>query len=175
MKKLAGILVLLASGSVAAEPAGTSTTGRDARAAIAYWTTGYAGAELADVECPAPAVPDAPQDSRELLQVDLAIKRWQDCHRRVIGALQPAQAGKTIPAEVLAAMTPDERALALRHVASVHERVATAVQLQAAPVIARHEAWRDKATRFADQLRAERAELYAHARDREDSKAAAKR
>lgn len=165
MKKLAGILVLLASGGVAGGQTVT-TTGQDARAAIAYWTTGYAGAELGDVGCPAPAIAGAPQDRQEIWSSEKAIRQWQDCHRRVIAALGPAHVEKYIPADVLASMTLEERTQALRHVVSVHGRIAEAVQAQAVPVIAHHDAWRSAAARMAEQLSVEASERLAASRDK---------
>lgn len=164
MKKLASMLVLLASGSVAAGQ--DLPVGAPDKAAVAYWTAGYAGAELTDVGCVAPALPAAPLASQQIRGAGKAIQQWEDCHRRLVAALGPAVADKYIPADVLAAMTADERALAVRHVAAVHGQVAAALQAQAAPVIARHDAWRDAHAQTLAHDRAEHADLLASSRNR---------
>ena len=146
MKKLAGVLMLMAAGAGSAaeqaDPSGAKQT------AIAYWTAGYAGVELSGAGCPAPNVTDAPQSDMADRDTAGAIRRWQQCHRRLIGALRPEVAERYIPAGVLAAMTPAERKAAKRHVAAVHAKLADSAQADAAPIIARHDAWREAIKRY---------------------------
>ena len=137
MKKLVGILVLAAAGGAgAAEQAAPS-------APAGYWTETYAGPTLNALHCVAPQVPVVSQINQRIRTVTRAVRQWQNCHRGVLASLAPSRAAEHIPAEALAAMTPLEREAATRHVAAVHAQLADVIQREAAPVIARHDAWRD--------------------------------
>jgi len=148
MKKLVGLLALsLASGaSVAAMQDSAAST----REAVAFWTTGYAGSKLGSIGCVAPRLPDEAALTGTQRITIKAIEKWQDCHRRLIGALAPESAHKFIPAEVLSTMTPSERETAIRHVAAVHAKHAESVQADAAKLIAAQDAWRKAAKRYLD-------------------------
>lgn len=128
MKKLVGILVLAAAGGAGAAEFQTGT---------------YAGPTINALRCVAPQVPEISEFNQRIRTVAKAVRQWQNCHRGVLAALAPERAAEHIPAEALAAMTPRERETAIRHVAAVHAQLADAVQREAAPVIARHDAWRD--------------------------------
>lgn len=143
MKKLAGILVLTASSGIAAAQDTASVP-----ETTAFWTAGYAGPAQAALHCNAPEVPEVSQFNLRIRNVARAIGQWQDCYRRTMESLDPANAGRHIPAEALAAMAPAGRDAALRHVAAVHVRLADAIQRDAAPVFARHEAWREATVRY---------------------------
>lgn len=137
MKKLVGILVLVAAGGAgAAEQAAPD-------ASAGYWTGTYAGPTLNALRCVAPQVPVVSEFNQRIRTVAKAVRQWQNCHRGVLAALAPERAAEHIPAEALAAMTPLEREAATRHVAAVHAQLADAIQREAAPVVARHDAWRD--------------------------------
>lgn len=146
MKKLAGILALMLAGSSVAAEHDQPVPAPEATAA--FWTTDYSGPDLAAMRCAAPDVPEVSQSNLRIRNVARAIKTWQDCHRRTMASLEPAQAVQHIPAEALAAMTPAERAAALRHVAAIHGRLGDAIQRDAAVEIARHEAWLDATVRY---------------------------
>lgn len=163
MRKLVGILVLTAAGSVAAHQ-DTSAPRHDA--AIAFWTTGYAGSKLGSIGCAAPQLPDGYAPAVTLRKAIKAIETWQDCHRRVIGALAPEAAHKFIPAEVLAAMTPTEREAAIRHVAAVHAKHADTLQADAAKHIAAQQAWRAETKRYGDAY----SERLSASRDRHENR-----
>lgn len=139
MKKLVGILVLAAAGSAdAAEQAAPSPD-----ASAEYWTGTYAGPTLNALRCVAPRAPVVSEFNQRIRTVAKAVRQWQNCHRGVLAALAPGRAAEHIPAQALAAMTPLEREAAIRHVAAVHAQLADAIGREAAPVIARHDAWRD--------------------------------
>lgn len=159
MKKLVGIVVLMAAGSVAAQQAKDGSTGE---AALAYWTASYAGPELASVGCAAPQLPSEPMLSRMERVTVKAIQAWQECHRHRMASLAPEAAHKSIPAEVFATMTPAERDAATRHVAAVHAKLGDALQADAARVIAAQQAWREELRRNRDDYR----ERIAHSADR---------
>lgn len=151
MKKLLGVLVLMgAVGNVAAQQ---DTTGPAHAAALAYWTGDYAAAELAGVRCAAPSLPLEARTAAVERDTAKAIQAWEDCHRRLMGALAPEAAHNYIPADLHAAMTPAERAAATRHVAAVHARLAGALQADAAGLIAAHQAWHAANQRQRDEYR----------------------
>jgi len=140
MKKLVGILVLVAAGSANAAEQGAAPS---IEAAAGYWTAAYAGPSINALRCVAPQVPMVSEVNQRIRSVAKAVRQWQNCHRGVLAALAPGRAVEHIPAQALAAMTPAERDAATRHVAAVHAQLADAVQREAAPIIARHDAWRD--------------------------------
>lgn len=144
MKKLAGILVLMVAGSSVAAEQGPASAPDTA----ASWTVHYAGPDHASLRCAAPDVPEVSQFNLRIRNVARAIATWQDCYRHSLAALDPANAEKHIPAAVLTSMTAAERAAALDHVAAVNARLAESIRREAAPVIARHEAWRDATLRY---------------------------
>jgi hypothetical protein len=139
MKKLVGILVLAAAGgaNAAQEMAAPSFD------AAGFRAEAYAGPSINALRCVAPEVPEVSQVNLRIRSVSKAIRQWQNCHRGVLAALAPERAAEAIPAQALAAMTPAERKAATRHVAAVHAQLADALQREAQPVIARHDAWRD--------------------------------
>lgn len=162
MRKLVGILALMAAGSgIAAQD--TANPAREA--AVTYWTSGYAGAERIGAGCVAPRLPDLHLSGGDRVTVK-AIGKWKDCHRSLIGALAPETAHKTIPADLLATMTPSEREAALRHVAAVHAKLAGALQADAIGTIAAQQAWQEESRRNLDAY----AERLSASRDRHENR-----
>lgn len=151
MKKLVGILVLMAAGSSVAAQQGVAGPTREA--AIAYWTSGYAGAELAGVGCVTPQLPDEAALSGAQRKAVKAIRTWKECHRSLMGALAPEAAHQYIPADLHATMTPAEREAATRHVAAVHAKLADALQADAAKAMAAQQAWHQEVQRYIDDYR----------------------
>jgi hypothetical protein len=139
MKKLVGILALMAAGSSIA--AQQDTTGATREATVAYWTSGYAGPERVDTSCVAPQLASVPRTSMAERKAVKAIQAWKDCRRDLMSALAPEAVGKTIPAEQLAAMTLAEREAAIGHVSAVHAQLAAAFQADADRAIAAQQAW----------------------------------
>ncbi len=149
MKKLVGILVMMAAGSSGAAQQGASAPTPEA--ALAYWTTNYAGAELAGAGCVAPQLPAESALSGAQRHAAKAVRTWRDCHRRLMGSLAPEAAHKHIPADVIAMMTPAQRDAASRHVAAVHAKLADALQADAAKTIAAQQAWQEATRRYLDE------------------------
>ena len=142
MRKLAGQLTILAMGSASAD---TGAVGRTVAqdAAVGFWTGAYTGAELAtdNYHCAAPEVPAVSHANLQIRSVHKAIVQWEACHEGYMNRLRATPADARIPADVLAAMTPSERAQARTHVDAVVARVAEAAQANAAHMMARHETW----------------------------------
>ncbi|WP_027865878.1 hypothetical protein [Massilia alkalitolerans] len=147
MKKLVGILVLAAAGSSAAAQAPADAA---REAALTYWTSGYAGAELAGAVCAVPRLPSESASSAMQRNTAKAIRSWRECHRRLMDSLGPEAAYKHIPADLFGAMTPAQRDAATSHVAAVHAQLADAVQAKAARLIASQDAWRVATRRYLD-------------------------
>ena len=139
MQKLAGLLMVLATGAACADPG----TGTPQEEAVAFWTSGYTGAELAagNFGCAAPEVPAVSEANQQIRAVHKAIVKWEKCHEGYMAALRATPAETRIPAAVLAAMTPAEQARARAHVEAAQARVAAAAQANAAAMMARHETW----------------------------------
>jgi len=89
--------------------------------------------------------------SQRMRHVARSIKQWQNCHRGVIASLDPSQAAAHIPADALARMSPVEQETATRHVAAVHAQLAQSIQLESAPIIAQHDAWRDATVAYVSR------------------------
>ena len=138
MKNLVGFLVLAAAAGV----------GTAAEQDAAFWTSYYAGPAAGALRCVAPAVPAVSEVSQRMRHVARSIKQWQNCHRGVLASLDPAQAAAHIPQDDLARMSPSEQEAAIRHVAAVHAQLADAIQLEAVPTIAQHDAWLDKTVAY---------------------------
>lgn len=134
MRRLAGLIMLWAAGAALASP------GADA---VAFWTSGYAGAELTEgnFHCAAPDLPAIGHPKPAAAGVRAAILKWEQCHSRYLAGLRATAPESRIPADVLAAMTPAERTRARDHVQAVQARVAEAAQANAATMVARHAAW----------------------------------
>lgn len=136
MRTVAGLLILLATGAAGAQPA------RHAEA-VAFWTSGYAGADIGsgNDHCPAPALPAIAHANPPPHGVRKAILDWEACHAGYLAGLRATPAESRIPAAVLAAMTPDQRARARAHVGAVQDRLMAAAQADAAAQAVRHASW----------------------------------
>ena len=144
MKKLVGFLVVAAAAGA----------GNAAEQDTAYWTSSYAGPAAGALRCVAPSVPAVSEVSQRMRHVARSIKQWQNCHRGVMASLDPSQAAAHIPADALARMSPAEQEAATRHVAAVHAQLAQAIQLEAMPTIAQHDAWLDNTVAYVVKSKA---------------------
>lgn len=137
MRAMAGLLIFLATGAACAAP------GAQHSAAVAFWTSGYAGADLAsrNFHCPAPVLPPLSHTLAPAHSVRKAIDKWEQCHAGYLAALHATPAETRIPGAVLASMSPSERERARAHVRAVQARVLAAAQANAAAMTARHASW----------------------------------
>jgi len=145
MKRLAGIMMVLAAGSAAAS-GNTDTSARHGPAMdaqVAFWTAEYTGADLASAQaaCAAPKVPEVSQRNLEIRSVGRAINQWERCHAGYMQQLTATPAQARIPAEVLASMSDQQREQALRHVEGVQARIVEESRTNASAAMARHDAW----------------------------------
>lgn len=145
MKRLAGMVMLLAAGSALANgnTNASSMAAPAMDAQVAFWTVGYTGADLASTQapCAAPEVPEVSQRNLEIRSVGRAINQWERCHAGYMQQLTATPAHARIPAEVLAAMSAQEREQALRHLEGVQARMVEEARTNASAAMARHDAW----------------------------------
>lgn len=141
-KTLAGLLVLLAAGTASASPSDMAPRAAALDAQVAFWTSGFGDADLiAGTGCTAPSVPAVSTRNVEIRAVSRSIERWEACHNGFMQRLAATPAEARIPADVLAAMSADERVQALRHVEAVQARVTAEAFADAATRMARHGDW----------------------------------
>lgn len=141
-KTLAGLLVLLAAGTASASPADLAPRDAALDAQVAFWTSGFGDADLVgEARCTAPNVPAVSTRNLEIRAVARTIERWEACQNGFMQRLAATPAEARIPADVLAAMSADERVQAVRHVEAVQARVTAEAFADAAARMARHGDW----------------------------------
>lgn len=152
-KNLVGLLVLLAAGSAGAAQADLAPRNAALDAQIAFWTSGVSAADLAaGAQCAAPNVPEVSTRNMEIRAVSRSIERWESCHKQFVQQLAATPAEARIPADVLAAMSVDQRQQAVRHVEAVQAGVRAQAFADGAAQMARNDAW---LARTLDQAAAE--------------------
>lgn len=141
-KNLVGLLVLWAAGSAGAAQADLAPRNAALDAQVAFWTSGVSAADLAaDAPCAAPNVPEVSTRNLEIRAVSQSIERWESCHKHFMQQLASTPAEARLPAEVLAAMSADQRQQAVRHVEAVQATVRAQAFADGAAQMARNDAW----------------------------------
>ncbi|MDB5961058.1 MAG: hypothetical protein JWP59_2352 [Massilia sp.] len=118
---------------------------RQARMAdIAYWTSGYDGADLTagKYACVAPVFPPYSETKRAVAAVSDSYAAYIACYNAFIdniGAAMPA--GKRIPEEVALLMSEDELAQARAHLDKVYTAAAARGRAAADQTLAQNAAW----------------------------------
>lgn len=144
MKRSLCILLLLAAGpGRAAEPGDQ----------IAYWTTTYQGEDLVSGQfaCKRPTIPAVSTTRADIAAVQQRLNDWRDCYQRFAANINDlTAAGKRIPSEALAIMTPAEVQQAERHVDAVYAGLAEQARMDAAQVAAEVRAWQDATVSYAE-------------------------
>lgn len=111
---------------------------------IAFWTSGYDGADLTagKFSCVEPVLPEISKTNEEIKAANAAVAKWQSCYNGFAENLNDAQpAGKRIPAEVAVLMSEQEAQQAREHLSKVYGTVIDKAQANAAATVARHEQW----------------------------------
>jgi TPR repeat protein len=132
----------------AADALGLTAAREKNTAEIAYWTTGYDGADLTsgNYDCRAPVVPVRSTTNAEIKTTSDALTIWKACYNEFIHNLSDAMpAGKRIPEEVADLMTDPEMEQAKEHLSDVYKRVARGARASADKTMAAYDSWR-KAT-----------------------------
>lgn len=144
-------MILAGAAATAAEPAGAAID-------VAYWTTSYAGADLTagKFDCRVPDIPAYSKTNDEVKATSKAIDAWQACYNGFVDNMNDAMpAGKRIPAEVRAKMSPAELEQAQAHLDQVYGKVIEQAQATAEATLAKREAWRAETNKYiAEQNKA---------------------
>lgn len=141
-KNLVGLLVLLAAGSAGAAQADLAPRNAALDAQLAFWTAGVSAADLAaGATCTTPNVPEVSTRPLDIRAVSQAIERWESCHKQLLQQLAATPAEARIPADVLAAMSADQRQQAVQHVEAVQTTVRAQAFADGAAQMARNDAW----------------------------------
>lgn len=128
--------------AAAAQALSAQRAGRGAD--IAFWTSGYDGADLTagKYSCAAPAIPEVSQTNAEITAVNAAIAAWRDCHNGFADNLNAAlPAGKRVPPDVAILMSEQETQQAKAHLGQVYDKVMDKAQASSAAILARREKW----------------------------------
>lgn len=128
---------------------------RDTRMAdIAYWTSGYQGADLVSgrFNCIAPVIPSESATAGEIKATAKAYSAWQACYDGFAANLHSVMPPvKRIPADVLRLMTPREGEQAITHLNMVFDGIIAQANQTALAVSSRYVKWETTTqTRIAD-------------------------
>lgn len=136
-----------AGGSKAAVAATGLTRQREQKLpAIAYWVTGYDGADLTagTFHCVAPAQPKYSETKRSVAAVSASNDAYSACYNGFIDNLLDAMPpGKRIPVDIAILMSEQELGQAREHLGKVYAAVAAREKQVADQVVATRAAWVD--------------------------------
>lgn len=131
------------------------------RADIAYWTSGYDGADLTAGKfgCARPDIPALSPNNADIKRVGAILKAWEECYHGFAANLNDAlPPGKRVPADLANLMTAQEALQARSHLDQVYSRVGAAAQAAALVIVAERDAW-TKATETNVAARTQMARL----------------
>lgn len=140
------LFVQAAAGGNKEAAAATSLSARRAQhgAQIAYWTSGYDGADLSagKYACVAPTLPAVSTTNADIQATNQAMTAWRTCYDGFTENLAAAlPAGTRIPPEVAVLMSEDETQQARKHLDKVYREVMVKAQAGAATTLAQHDKW----------------------------------
>lgn len=125
---------------------------RQARLAdIAFWTSGYSGADLnaGKFDCVAPAFPPYSETKREVKTINEAYSAYTACHNGFVDHLAAAMpAGKRIPEDVMLLMSEQELGQARAHLEKVYANIAKSRKTAADRTVEEHTAWLTKTEQY---------------------------
>jgi hypothetical protein len=134
-----------ASGNKEAMDAQSLSTKRAQRSAeIAYWTSGYDGADLLSgkYNCVAPRMPAISITNAEINGVNADLAAWNKCQEGISAHMQALMPpGKQIPAAIAVVMSEQEVQQAKSHLDKVYGEVMAKAQANATALLAEHEKW----------------------------------
>lgn len=116
------------------------------KADIAYWMSGYDGAELTSGQfrCPVPRIPAMSKINEEIAAVAAKVNTWQTCYNGFVENINAASPlFKKIPKEVFDLMTKDEVEKATAHLEGVQTRIIESARVSAKLLLADYAVWRD--------------------------------
>lgn len=113
---------------------------------IAYWMSGYDGAELSSGQyrCPVPRIPAMSKINEEITAVSGKVNAWQECYNAfVVNLNDSAPLTKRIPKDVADLMTKDEMDKATTHLDGVYTNLVESARVTAKLLLADYAVWRD--------------------------------
>jgi hypothetical protein len=118
---------------------------RETRGAdIAYWTSGYKGADLVSgrFNCIAPLIPAVSATTEEIKATSSAYTAWQACYDGFAANLNSVMPPvKRIPADVLRLLTPREGEMAIAHLNTVFDGIIAQANQDALAVSSQFVKW----------------------------------
>ena len=115
------------------------------RADIDFWLGGYYGEQLRSgkFQCRSPRFPQHSTQNDEINAIAARMDAWRSCYNGFVDNMNAQPKGEAmVPQDVLALMTPAERAQAAAHIAAVHAEIAQSAGVKAKIIMADFEAWR---------------------------------
>lgn len=123
------------------------------KADIDFYVSQYEGAdvELEQFRCVRPIFPELSRTKAEIAKVGQAVDAWMACYNRFVQGLNDAlPAGKRIPAELQALMTPAELAQARQRMGRVYQVVSEEGEDTLKAVLAASTAWKEKTDTYVN-------------------------
>ncbi|SHG50827.1 tetratricopeptide repeat protein [Massilia sp. CF038] len=116
------------------------------KADIAYWMSGYDGADLTGgkYKCPVPRIPAMSKINEEISAVSNKVNAWQECYNAfVVNLNESAPLTKRIPKDIADLMTKDEMEKAATHLENLHTNLVEAARVSSKLLLADYAVWRD--------------------------------
>ncbi len=113
---------------------------------LAYWISGYDGAELktGKYRCPAPRIPAMSKVNEEIAAVAAKVQAWQACYNGFVENMNASTPlTKRIPKDVADLLTKDELAAATVYLDGVQKRIIEEARVASKLFLADYAAWRD--------------------------------
>ncbi len=113
---------------------------------LAYWISGYDGAELktGKYRCPAPRIPAMSKVNEEIAAVSAKVQAWQACYNDFVANMNASTPlTKRIPKDVADLLTKDELAASTVHLDGVEKRIVEEARVASKLFLADYAAWRD--------------------------------
>lgn len=124
------------------------------KADIAYWMSGYDGAELTSGQyrCPVPRIPAMSKINEEIEAVGAKVNAWNACYNGFVDNINAAAPlTQRIPKDVADLLTKDEMAIAKTHLEGVYSRIVEGARVSAKLLLADYAAWRDATDAYVGQ------------------------
>jgi TPR repeat protein len=113
---------------------------------IAYWMSGYDGADLKSgkYRCPAPRLPAMSKVNEEIAAVAAKVQNWQNCYNGFVENINAATPlTKRIPKDIADLMTKDEMETATTYLDGVQARIVEEAKVASKLLLADYAVWRD--------------------------------
>jgi TPR repeat protein len=116
------------------------------KADMAYWMSGYDGADLKSgkFRCPAPRIPAMSKVNDEIAAISAKVSAWQACYNGFVENINAATPlAKRIPKDVADLLTKDEMAQATSYLDSVQARIVEEARVASKLLLADYDVWRN--------------------------------